>query len=85
MIRAPGLSVKQKSTFPAIFRKGTGQNGKQGLTIRMAWDIKKESVLYSSVEPRSIRRRTVTAPAPTAPGYRPAKQLQKGDHKNGYF
>ena len=32
------------------------------MTIRMAWDIKKESVLYSSVEPRSIRRRTVTAP-----------------------
>ena len=23
--------------------------------------------------------------APTAPVYRPAKQLQKGDHRNGYF
>ena len=53
MIKAPGLSVKQKSTFPAIFRKGICQNGKQGLTIRMAWDIKKERVLYSP-GPRSI-------------------------------
>ena len=53
MIRNRGAPVKRKCTFPAIFRKGICQNGKQGLTIRMAWDIKKERVLYSP-GPRSI-------------------------------
>jgi hypothetical protein len=65
----------------AAFRQFSSVAAKQGLTIRTAWDIKKESALYSRQGCAGYRR--------LFPGhgglYAYAKQLQKGDHRNGYF